>query len=187
MTTYIALLRGINVGGKNPLPMKQLTVVFEELGAENVKTYIQSGNVVFRHSHTDVATLAQEIGAKIKERFGFQPQIFVITLSDLESAMCSNPFPEAESAPDTLHLGFLSSTPQSPDLVKLESLRIAGERFQLIGKIFYLHAPDGVGRSKLASSSERLLGVPMTDRNWNTICKLKLLATAGTITVTAPD
>ena len=178
MDTCIALLRGINVGGKNLLPMKQLTAVFEELGAENVKTYIQSGNVVFRHRPTDVANLSKKIGVEIKKRFGFEPHILVITLSDLESAIRSNPFPKAESTPDSLHIGFLSSTPQAPDLAKLENLKKDSEQFQLIGRVFYLYAPEGVGRSKLAASRERLLGVPMTDRNWNTVCKLQEMATA---------
>ena len=178
MDTCIALLRGVNVGGKNLLPMKQLTAVFEELGAESVNTYIQSGNVIFRHRHTDLTNLAKKIGVEILKRFGFEPHILVITLTDLESAMRSNPFPEAESTPNLLHIGFLSSTPQAPDLTKLENLKKDSERFQLIGRFFYLHAPEGVGRSKLASSSERLLGVPITDRNWNTVCKLQELTTA---------
>jgi len=158
--------------------MKQLAAVFEELGAEGVKTYIQSGNVIFRYRHTDTANLSEKIGMEIRKRFGFEPHILVITLSDLESAMRSNPFPEAESTPDSLHIGFLASTPQAPDLAKLEYLKKDSERFRLIGRIFYLHAPEGVGRSRLASGSERLLGVPMTDRNWNTVCKLREMATA---------
>jgi uncharacterized protein (DUF1697 family) len=177
MDTYIALFRGINVGGRNSLLMKQLVAVFEELKAEHVKTYIQSGNVVFRYRATDVTDLVRKIGAEIQNRFGFEPYILVLTLNELEAAIRNNPFTEAASSPDALHLGFMASIPQSPDVAKLEHLKQAREAFQLIGKVFYLYAPDGIGRSKLAASRERLLGVPMTDRNWNTVRKLKEMAT----------
>jgi uncharacterized protein (DUF1697 family) len=90
--------------------------------------------------------------------------------------MAKNPFPEAETDPASLHLGFLASTPKNPDLKKLDSLRKESERFYLIDNVFYLHVPEGVGRSKLAASIEKLLGVPMTDRNWRTVCKIKELA-----------
>lgn len=179
MHTYIGLLRGINVGGKNSLPMKDLVPIFESLGASNVKTYIQSGNVVFQSGSTDIAGFSKELGVEIREQRGFEPQILIIGLSEVEAAMMNNPFPEAESKPSSLHLGFLASEPKNPDLKKLESLKKDSEQFCLMGciTIFYLYAPEGVGRSKLAASSEKLLGVPMTDRNWNTVCKLKEMAT----------
>jgi uncharacterized protein (DUF1697 family) len=177
MNTYIALLRGINVGGKNSLPMKDLVPIFESLGSSNVKTYIQSGNVVFQSGSTDIVSFSKKLGVEIRERHGFEPQILIIGLSEVEAAMMNNPFPEAESEPSSLHLGFLASEPKNPDLKKLESLKKDSEQFCLMGCIFYLHAPEGVGRSKLAASSEKLLGVPMTDRNWNTVCKLKEMAT----------
>jgi uncharacterized protein (DUF1697 family) len=174
MHTYIALFRGINVGGKNSLPMKDLASIFECLGASNVKTYIQSGNVVFQIALKDISSFSKRLGIEIRERRGFEPHILVIEPSEVETAMTNNPFPEAESEPSSLHLGFLAFAPENPDLKKLESLRKDSERFCLIDRIFYLHAPEGVGRSKLAASSEKLLGVPMTDRNWNTVCKLKM-------------
>jgi uncharacterized protein (DUF1697 family) len=177
MHTYIALLRGINVGGKNSLPMKDLKSILEVLGASNVKTYIQSGNVVFQSALKDISGFSKRLGIEIRERHGFEPQILVIERSEVETAMTKNPFPEAESEPSSLHLGFLAFAPKNPDLKKLESLKKDSEQFCLIGNIFYLHAPEGVGRSKLAASSEKLLGVPMTDRNWNTVCKLKEMAT----------
>ena len=92
--------------------------------------------------------------------------------------MRANPFPEGEAASNTLHLGFLVGVPPRPDLEGIERLRAASERFQLKGDVFYLHAPDGVGRSKLANGAERLLGVPMTNRNWNTLNKLREMARA---------
>jgi uncharacterized protein (DUF1697 family) len=177
MHTYIALLRGINVGGKNSLPMKDLVSIFELLGANNVKTYIQSGNVVFQSASKDISSFSKRLETEVKERFGFEPHIIVKGLPEVETAIANNPFPEAESEPGSLHVGFLAHTPKNPDLRRLESLKKDSERFCLIDNIFYLYAPEGVGRSRLAASSERLLGVPMTDRNWNTIRKLKEMAT----------
>ncbi|PSB35861.1 DUF1697 domain-containing protein [Stenomitos frigidus] len=177
MHTYIALFRGINVGGKNSLLMKDLASIFEILGASNVRTYIQSGNVVFQSVSKDISSFSKRLGIEIRERCGFKPHVLVIELSEIETAITNNPFPEAESEPSSLHLGFLAFAPENPDLKKLESLKKDSERFCLIGSIFYLHAPEGIGRSKLAASSEKLIGVPMTDRNWNTVCKLKEMAT----------
>jgi uncharacterized protein (DUF1697 family) len=177
MHTYVALFRGINVGGKNSLPMKDLASIFEILGASNVKTYIQSGNVVFQSESKNISSFSKRLGIEIRERRGIEPHILVIEPSEVETAITNNPFPEAESEPSSLHLGFLVVAPKNPDLTKLESLKKGSERFCLIDSILYLHAPEGVGRSRLAASSEKLLGVPMTYRNWNTVCKLKEMAT----------
>jgi uncharacterized protein (DUF1697 family) len=176
MHTYIALFRAINVGGKNALPMKSLTALLESIGATDVSTYIQSGNAVFRHANGDTAPIAAQLVAAIGEQHGFEPQVLLLRREDILRACERNPFPEAETEPVSLHLGFLAATPPAPDLQKLASLKKDNERFLLDGRVFYLHAPDGVGRSKVAASSERLLGVPMTDRNWRTVCKLRELA-----------
>jgi uncharacterized protein (DUF1697 family) len=156
--------------------MKDLASIFEILDASNVKTYIQSGNVVFQSASKDVSSFSKRLGTETRERHGFEPHILVIGLAEVETAIANNPFPEAESEPSSLHLGFLTFAPKNPDLKKLESLKKDSERYCLIGSIFYLHAPEGVGRSKLAASSEKLLGAPMTDRNWNTVFKLKEMA-----------
>jgi uncharacterized protein (DUF1697 family) len=177
MNTYIALFRGINIGGKNSLPMKELVALLKGLGARNVKTYIQSGNAIFQSTEKDTPHLSQKIGTEIKKRHGFDPCVLVLRLDEIEKAIAENPFPEVETAPSTLHLGFLACTPENPDLKKLESLKKESERFHLRDSVFYLHAPEGVGRSKLAASSEKLLGVPMTDRNWRTVCKIREMAT----------
>jgi uncharacterized protein (DUF1697 family) len=176
MNTYIGLLRGINVGGKSALPMKELAALLADLGCCNVRTYIQSGNVVFQSAEADRSRLAREIGAEIGRRHGFAPEVLLLTIDDLERAISANPFPEAEPAPTTLHLGFLASTPINPDLKGLDNLKNESERFQLIDDAFYLHAPEGVGRSKLAARAERLLGVSMTDRNWRTVSKIREIA-----------
>ncbi len=176
MTTLIALLRGINIGGNRKLPMKELAVLLTELGLRDVQTYIQSGNVVFRGNTKDRAALAAKISSAIEAKHGFAPQVLLLDAAELRKAMANNPYPEAEGTPVSLSLLFLAETPSHPDLKALEALRISSERFKLVGKVFYLHAPDGFGRSKLAANAERLLGVPATGRNWNTVCKLAEMA-----------
>ena len=153
--------------------MKELVSILETLGCQNIKTYIQSGNVVLQREENDTARLAGKISAEVKKSRGFEPYVLLLESKEMEKAFAGNPFPEAESEPNTLHLGFLASTPTKPDLKKLESLKKDSERYLLKGTIFYLHAPEGIGRSKLAASSEKLLGVPMTDRNWRTVCKIR--------------
>jgi uncharacterized protein (DUF1697 family) len=176
MNTYIALLRGINVGGRNTLPMKELVVLLEAIGCRNVRTYIQSGNVVLQSENKSSSDLSKQIGFSVKKYHGFEPHVLLLQLKEFERAIAENPFSEAESDPKALHFGFLDSVPSEPDLDKLETLKTTSEQFQLVDKVFYLHAPDGVGRSKLAASSEKSLGVSMTDRNWRTVCKIRDMA-----------
>jgi uncharacterized protein (DUF1697 family) len=178
MKTHVALFRGINVGGKNTLPMKELVAILEGVGAQKVKTYIQSGNAVFMCKDKETSKLSHQIRSEIKRRRGFDPHVLLLALGDFEKAIRQNPFPEAERNPATLHAGFLAATPDRPDVKTLESLKSESERFRLIGRVFYLHAPDGVGRSKLAARAEKLLGVPMTDRNWRTVTTIQKLAQA---------
>lgn len=174
MNTCIALFRGINVGGNNKLPMKELASVLEGLGLKNIRTYIQSGNVVF-DGKGEPAALAAKMGAAIKKNHGFEPKVLVLDAARLEQAIKANPFPEGEAEGNTLHFNFLESVPPKPDLAGIEKIRAPSERCQLKGDVFYLHAPEGIGRSKLAANMERLLGVPMTGRNWNTVNKLREL------------
>jgi uncharacterized protein (DUF1697 family) len=179
MKTYIALFRGINVGGNNKLPMKELAVVLEGLGLQGIATYIQSGNVVFQGKAVDPALLSKKIGVAIQKSHGFEPWVRLLEQPTLEQVIRGNPYPEAEAAPTTLYVNFLASVPSRPNLDGLEKLRAVSERFQLAGDVLYLHAPDGIGRSKLAAALERLLGVPMTSRNWNTVRKLGEMARAA--------
>ena len=176
MKTYIALFRGINVGGKNRLPMKDLTALLDGLGLRDVKTYIQSGNVVFRGEPADTELLSKRISAAIEASHGFAPRVLLLDTPALDRAIRDNPYPEAEAAPNTLYVNFLAAVPPCPDLDGLEKRRVHGERYALMGDVCYLHAPDGIGRSKLAAGMERLLCVPMTSRNWNTVVKLGELA-----------
>jgi uncharacterized protein (DUF1697 family) len=170
MKTYIALFRGINVGGKNILPMKDLKKILEQEGCSNVKTFIQSGNVVFQIRLNDREKLAEDISGKILKKHGFEPKILLLDSVELRAAVENNPFDANEGK--ALHFYFLSSKPASPDLDQLTEAKSGSEDFKLHGNVFYLYAPDGIGRSKLAAKVEQCLGVPLTARNWNTISKL---------------
>jgi uncharacterized protein (DUF1697 family) len=172
MNTFIALLRGINVGGNNILPMRELVAVLEGLGLRQVKTYIQSGNVVFQSEAKTLTELAQEISAAIGKKYGFRPSVLILDLPEFQAAVAANPFPEGESEPKTLHLFFLDEVPTNPNWGLLESLKAESERYQLINKVFYLYTPAGFGRSKLAEKAEKALGVAATARNWRTVSTL---------------
>ena len=176
MNTYIALLRGINVGGHNKLPMRDLVKVLEGLGLSQVKTYIQSGNVAFQSERTDTALLKEEISVAIGESHSFTPQIFILDTKALQDAISANPFPEGEKEPKTLHLFFLDPMPVNLNLDALEDVKADSERYQLINSVFYLHAPDGIGRSKLAEKVGKGWGVSITARNWRTVCKVMSMA-----------
>lgn len=115
MKTYAALFRGINVGGNNVLPMKDLVTILEDIGSQNVKTYIQSGNAVFQSKETDTSRLSKRISAAIEKSYGFEPRVLLLTLDEAEKAVAPNPFPEAGPEPKTLHVHFLASVPENPD------------------------------------------------------------------------
>ncbi len=174
MKKYIVLFRGINVGGNNILPMKSLKDLLEALGCKNVKTYIQSGNVVLETKEANSAKLAQQIGLKIEEEFGFNPKVLLLELNDFYEVINNNPFDT--SVGKALHVFISGSIPESPDLEKINELKSATEEYKLVDNKFYLYAPDGIGRSKLAAKVEQCLGVDVTARNWNTISKLAELA-----------
>ncbi|MCP5470280.1 MAG: DUF1697 domain-containing protein [Chlamydiales bacterium] len=172
MSVYVALFRGINVGGKNKISMKSLIKIIEENGYTGIRTYIQSGNVLFQGSHSKAKKFSKIIGQAIQDHYGFHPDILIIDSKQLEQSVNANPFPQAENHPKSLHLYFLDCLPKHFNIEKLNKLKSANESFQIIDRVFYLHAPDGIGRSKLAAKIEVLLGIKATARNWNTVFKL---------------
>jgi uncharacterized protein (DUF1697 family) len=176
VSTWIALFRGINVGGKNSLPMKSLTATLEAEGLSQIRTYIQSGNVVFESRAGTASSLAARIARAVAQAHGFAPKVFVLVASDLKRAAAANPFPAGEAEPNRLHLFFLAEKPKSADLTALNRLRAGREMFEIRGKVFYMYAPDGMGTSKLGAAAERHLGVDATARNWRTVAALLAMA-----------
>lgn len=176
MSTYVALLRGINVGGKGTLPMKELVSILESLGGTGVKTYIQSGNAVFQHNSADTAKLASKLTAAIDKARGFAPQVIVLEAKRFAKIAKANPYPEAVAEPKSLHVWFLTAKASKANVEALTNLKGENEQLQLTTAAFYLHAPDGIGRSKLAASVERHLGVAATARNWRTVSTLLQMA-----------
>lgn len=176
MDTFIALLRGINVGGKNTLPKHALVRLAENLGAQRVRTYIQSGNAVFEATAPDASDFAKQIGTCIQQEFGFEPLVMLFQCKALEMAVANNPYPEAQVPGNFLHLGFMAAIPAQENWEKVTALKTASEQMRVVDRVLYLHVPEGIGRSKLAARAEELLGVDMTLRNWRTVCALLELA-----------
>jgi uncharacterized protein (DUF1697 family) len=172
MQTSVLLLRGVNVGGHNRLPVKSLRDILVELGAEDVATYIQSGNAVFHHPEFHAETLATDIRRAINRAHGFEPATLVMSDQDLGLAIDANPFPHATIDPATLHLFFLSGPPAREQLASLHALAGSSESFEVLGTYLYLHAPHGIARSKLVRSIDSKLAAPVTARNWRTVSKL---------------
>ena len=162
---YIILLRGINVGGKNILPMAPLKTCLEEAGFEGVSTYIQSGNIVLGSASEP----ADQIKELIEAKFGISADVLAQTQTMFMQAVANNPYTDFDGK--TVHFYFCTSEP-SPDHAKLQSLTDNDERYEVLGRVLYLHAPKGIGRSKLAAKAETYLGVRATARNLNTVNKL---------------
>jgi len=175
MTAFIAFFRGINVGGHNILPMKDLIDILQSLGCTDVRTYIQSGNVVFSRDLSDRKVFSERIAERIERSFKFKPSVLLLTREELSLRIENNPFPTDEGK--NLHFYFLERIPEDPDLDRARSLKSPTEEFLLKDDVFYLFAPDGIGRSKLAAKVESCLGVPATARNYNTV--MKVLSMAG--------
>jgi uncharacterized protein (DUF1697 family) len=156
--------------------MRELVTILKSLGGGNVTTYIQSGNAVFRHQASEATKLARQITAEIAKSCGFAPHVLLLAAAELAKVVEANPFPEAAAVPKSLHTFFLDAKPAKASLSSLGSLQSKTERFELRGSLLYLHAPDGIGRSKLAANVERRLGVAATARNWRTVCKMLEIA-----------
>lgn len=172
MKAWVLLLRGINVGGRNKLAMSELQAIVTYMGGENVATYIQSGNAVFSGDQIEPVTLGRMIETEIKARHGYKPRALVLDADTFRKACDTFPFEEAFDNPKSGHVWFAAETPVDPDLGRLQAVAKPNERFMLDERFFFLHAPDGIGRSKLAERVEGALGVPATARNLNTFMTL---------------
>ncbi|MGZ5077256.1 MAG: DUF1697 domain-containing protein [Methylobacter sp.] len=177
MAIYVALLRGINVSGKNAIPMSKLRDSFSDLGFNDVQTYLQSGNVVFRAEQSDEFILAAAIKARIAQDFGHEVFVLVMPAKEIAQVASSNPlWPKTGGDEKLFHSTFLFQ-PVSPESFQALKLPAAvGEQAVLVGKVVLLHCPHGYGKTKLNNSFfERALGIPATTRNWRTVLALNEL------------
>ena len=172
-TIFIILFRG--VGGATQLPVKPLREKLADAGFVDVATYINSGNAVLvsDQSRDDTINAVASICAR---EFGFGKDIYAVTLAEWEELIDNNPFPEAVEVPKFLHAAVLASAPQKEAVETLRGHAGEGEKIAVVGKVAYLHTPNGFGRSKLAEKFDKGIGVANTARNWNTVLKLADLA-----------
>ena len=178
MTTYISILRGINVSGQRMIKMNALKEVYERLLFLNVQTYIQSGNVVFQCDACNTEDLACKISSAILTAFGFDVPVIVLEVAELKAIIDSNPFKaDPEKIESDLYISFLSSIPEDFDLNKICQKKSQEEEITLVGKAVYLYCPIGYGRTKLTNSFiESMLKVKATTRNWKTTTELFKIA-----------
>ena len=174
----IALLRGINVGGKNALPMKDLAAIFVAAGCRNVRTYIQSGNLVCSASPALTKRLAALVTREIEAHAGHRIPIVMRSAAELQKAVKDNPFLTKGADLSSLHLGFLADLPSKAQVAALDPQRSPPDEYQVHGREIYFRFPAGLGKSKLTSAYfDSKLGTTLTIRNWRTV--LKLLEMAG--------
>lgn len=175
MTMYAALLRGINVSGHRKVPMAELRTLLTGLGHGDVGTYLQSGNAVFSSDSGDEDTLAAGLERAIEERFGFEVRCLVRDGGYLAAVAAACPFPAAELQPKELHVTYFDQPVDDARFAPLDAPAFLPEEFRLGERALYLHAPGGLGGSKLAAALSRpslVKGLVATSRNWNTVSRL---------------
>jgi uncharacterized protein (DUF1697 family) len=185
MPRYVALLRGINVGGRNRVAMADLRQLTEALGHTEVATYIQSGNVIFTSADTDCGALADALEQAIARSLAVRPAVVVLSRADLAQVIADNPFPD-EANPRCLHAVFrrLELAPEAIAAVEgaQQRARAKGSRDEAlpVGRALFLRTPDGLGRSELAAQLARS-GVQAdgTARNWATVTRLAAMLDSG--------
>ena len=175
----VILLRGVNVGGNNRVPMADFKALLEGVGGQDVRTYIQSGNAVLRLGAGSVKGLGPAVEAALKKKLGISVPVIVRSGPELAAAMKGHPYVKAGDDAKTLHVGFLAAAP-SPAIIKaLDPPTGLGEAVTVVGAHAYLRYAQGVGKSKLTNAwFDRKLGTVMTVRNWATCQALLQLAQA---------
>ena len=175
---HVALLRGINVGGKNKLPMRELVTMFEGAGCTEVNTYIQSGNVVFAATSKVVKTLPAVITAAIEKRFGLRIPVVLRSAKALATVAATHPLPAGDGEDAWLYVAFLAATPTTANVARLDPRRSPPDTFLVRGADIYLSLPNGA-RSKLTNAYfDRTLNTVSTMRNWRTVQALRELVGA---------
>jgi uncharacterized protein (DUF1697 family) len=178
MPRYVALLRSVNVAGHGRIAMADLRASFDALGYDDVRTYIQTGNVLFSTSSKSEKTVAAAIEAQLAEDFGDSPAVLLRTVSELQRVGRSSPYAKAGANPARHHVTFLAAAPSKAALASLSPLPPSRKDELVVdGREVYVHTPDGYHETKYSGSFlERRLGLVSTTRNWNTVQKLCELA-----------
>lgn len=174
MTRRVLLLRGVNVGGHGRLPMAHLRAILGGLGGRGCRTLIQSGNAVLDHEEPDAARLAARVTNAIGAQAGFAPAALVLSVPELSAILDAVP---ADWPAEASH-AWIAAADLAPDAARLDALAAPSERWAASGRALFLHAPDGIGRSKFAARAEAALGVPVTARKVAVLEKLRALAEA---------
>ena len=174
MPVLISMLRGVNVGPHNRIKMDALRAVYESLKLEEPRTYVQSGNVIFRTKEKDLARLAVKIQDAIEKKFKCRPQVILRTTDELKKAIEATPFADRpDLEPGKILVTFLAAAPSREAEASLAKFKDYPEELHLKGREMYIYFPNGAGRSKLPwSSVEKLLKVTGTARNWNSVTKI---------------
>jgi uncharacterized protein (DUF1697 family) len=174
MGTHIALLRGIDVGGKNRVPMKTLAACFEQNGCSEVSTHIQSGNVIFSASAAHARGVPERVVASLARELGVEVPILVRSARNIDDVFANNPFLKRRGVPaEALHVGFLAARASAARTASLDPERSPGDRFEAVGNAIYLHFPNGVARTRLTVDYfEHQLRTTVTIRNWKPVTKL---------------
>jgi uncharacterized protein (DUF1697 family) len=171
--SYLALLRGINVGGKNKIRMTELSAMFVEAGGKNVRTFIQSGNVIFDSNDRISAKVPLRVAEQITKSFGYNTPVVLRSRVELEDAISNNPFLKAGAPEDSLFHVILADLPATSKIEALDPNRSPGDEYIVRGREIYLRLPNGVADSKLTNAYfDSKLATTSTGRNWRTVTKL---------------
>jgi uncharacterized protein (DUF1697 family) len=176
VTVWVALLRGVNVGTGRKLAMADLRSVVDAAGGTDVRTYVQSGNVVFAHPSRSRGGLAADLSKRIGAVTGFAVPVVLRTAAELRAIVRGNPYPDASGT--QLHVLFYGAKPATAELKQVDAARFAPEEFTARGAELYLYLPNGMGRAKLPVAIGRVVKEPATARNWKTVTALLEMAQA---------
>jgi uncharacterized protein (DUF1697 family) len=178
MTVMISMLRGVNLGPHNRMRMEELREVYESLKLQDPRTYVQSGNVLFKTKERDEAKLSSRIQDGIEKKFGFRPDVILRTTEELRSAVAKNPFAQRKNIdPSKLLVSFLAAAPRSDACEKLRVLDTAPEELWIDGREIFIYYPNGLARPKFQwTKADKILNVVGTGRNWNSVTKMLAMA-----------
>jgi len=177
MTTYVALLRAINLGPKNKVPMAELTKIFAAARCSDVRTYIQSGNVVFCASPTIASALRGDLQRRIRKQFDLEVPVVLRTVDEMKAVLRENPYAKRSGMENSTGVMFLADLPAPERVKSLDPKRSPGEEYVVKGREIYLWLPNGFGRSKLSNAYfDSKLTTVSTARNWRTVLKLTEMA-----------